>query len=104
MVVSALNLVSNLAIVGGYLLVPPLVLPYLRLSVPIVVAGALFFITCAVTHLALAFGEHNVHAWWMVVNHVVQAVSVVTFILGFGRLLRRAHERARGMPDSQEQR
>lgn len=85
------NLLANLLIVGGYLLVPFTVLRYMPLSMPVRVSGALFFLTCALTHLAMAFGFE--HQTWMVVNHVVQAGAVVWFVLGFWLLLRDALRR-----------
>ncbi len=86
--VSTINAVANLAIVVGYVLVPLLWLPYLPLTRSVLYAGVVFFVTCAMTHLAMAFGF--VHSPWMTVNHVIQAAAVLTFVLGFGRLLRRA--------------
>ncbi len=86
------NTVSNIVIVLGYLLVPFTVLRYLPLSASVRIAGTFFFATCAMTHLSMAFGFH--HSQWMVVNHVVQAASVVWFVLGFWLLLRAALRRA----------
>lgn len=87
--VAALNIVTNGAIVLGYLLVPFLWLPYLPLTRPVLISGTAFFFTCAMTHLALAFGWQ--HSGWLLVNHFVQAVSVLFFVGGFSRLLRRAN-------------
>ncbi len=83
------NMLSNLVIVAGYLLVPALWLPYLPLTKPVLFSGALFFITCALTHLGMAFHVEHLNPW-MIFNHVVQAVSVMLFVSGFGRLLRKA--------------
>lgn len=88
----AANMVANLVIVAGYLLVPFTVLRYLPLTLLIRLAGSLFFVTCAITHVSMAFGFSG--SKWMVVNHSVQAVSVVWFVLGFWRLLRAALHRA----------
>lgn len=86
------NLVANLVIVLGYVLVPFTVLRYLPLSVQVRVAGLFFFLTCAMTHVSMAFGWQ--HDGWMVVNHVVQAAAVVWFVLSFWLLLRRALDRS----------
>lgn len=85
---AVLNSAANLIIVAGYLLVPFTVLRYLPLTRWVLVAGAFFFVTCAITHLSMAFGFEDSDA--MVVNHVVQALSVVWFVLGFWILLREA--------------
>lgn len=82
----AVNTFANLAIVLGYLLVPFTWLPYLPLPWNVRIAGATFFTTCAMTHLAMAFGLE--HDRWMVVNHVVQAIAVFWFVFGFWTLLR----------------
>lgn len=84
-----LNFAANLLIVIGYVLVPVFWLPYLPLTRPVLYSGVVFFVTCAMTHLAMAFGF--VHNPWMVFNHVVQAVAVLLFVTGFSRLLRRAN-------------
>ncbi len=82
------NQIANVAIVAGYVLVPFTVLRYLPLAKNVLVAGAFFFITCAITHLSMIF--HPVHSVGMVVNHLIQAVSVIWFVSGFFVLLRRA--------------
>lgn len=87
-----MNVLANLVIVSGYVVVPFTVLRYLPLSVPVRWAGAFFFVTCAITHVSMAF-EFS-HSKWMVINHVVQAVSVVWFVVGFWSLLRAALRRA----------
>ncbi len=84
----ALNLVSNLAIVLGYFLVPVLWLPYLPLPRWVFVGGVAFFVTCGLTHLWMAF--NHPHSDLMVLNHIVQAVAVHVFIVGFFIVLRRA--------------
>ncbi len=86
------NMVGNIVIVLGYVLVPFTVLRYLPLSLSVRIAGTFFFVTCALTHLGMAFGFQ--HSPWMVVNHAVQAGSVVWFVLGFWLLLRAALRRA----------
>lgn len=85
---ATVNTLANLGIVVGYVLVPFTVLRYLPLTRNVLVSGTLFFLTCALTHLSMAFGFSGTE--WMVVNHVVQAVAVVWFVLGFFSLLRRA--------------
>lgn len=89
---NAVNVVSNLVIVVGYVLVPFTVLRYLPLTLSVRAAGGFFFVTCALTHLAMAFGFE--HERWMVINHAVQAVAVMWFVLGFMFLLRDALRRA----------
>ncbi len=88
MVADTINIIANLLIVCGYVLVPFLWLPYLPLTRPVLVSGTVFFLTCAFTHLSMALGF--VHRPWMVINHVVQAAAVFGFVIGFSRLLRRA--------------
>lgn len=88
----ALNAASNIVIVLGYVLVPFTVLRYLPLTRWVRLSGAFFFVTCALTHLSMAFGFED--SSWMLVNHVVQALAVVWFVLGFWLLLREALSRA----------
>lgn len=88
-----INLVANLGIVAGYLLVPFTVLPYVPLTRTVRIAGTLFFSTCGFDHLAMAVGFDR--HWIMTVNHVVQAVAVIWFVLGFFLLLRDADSRRR---------
>lgn len=83
-----LNTIANLGIVVGYVLVPFTVLRYLPLTRSVLFSGTLFFLTCALTHLSMALDFSG--SVWMVVNHAVQAVAVVWFVLGFFSLLRRA--------------
>ena len=85
-----LNLVSNLVIVLGYALVPVTWLRHLPLTRPVLVSGVVFFATCAITHVAMAFDIAH-HRHWLLVNHISQAVAVMLFVLGFGRLLKRAN-------------
>lgn len=87
-----LNVISNLVIVAGYCVVPFTVLRYLPLSRSVRLAGSFFFVTCAITHVSMAFGFQ--HSEWMVLNHTIQAIAVVWFVLGFWFLLRAAMHRA----------
>jgi hypothetical protein len=89
-----LNLAANLAIVASYLLVPFTVLRYLPLTRPVRASGTIFFGTCALTHMSMAFGFHD--TLFMLAVHVIQAVAVVVFVLGFHRLLRNASRRPGG--------
>jgi hypothetical protein len=89
---AALNALANMIIVAGYVLVPFTVLRYLPLTRRVRVAGTFFFVTCALTHLAMAFGFE--HTDWMLINHVVQAFAVIWFVLSFWLLLRVALARA----------
>jgi hypothetical protein len=97
-----INAIGNLLIVAGYLVVPFTVLPRVALTPGVRVAGALFFVTCAMSHLAMAVGVE--HHWAMVANHVAQAGAVWAFVLGFARLVVAANKRAAtkagtGIPD-----
>lgn len=88
---STLNAFANLAIVGGYLLVPFTVLRKLPLTTFVRTSGMIFFATCASTHAAMAVnGEHH---WLLIVNHVVQAAAVWCFVVGFARLVTDANRR-----------
>ncbi len=85
-----INTLANVAIVIGYVLVPFLWLPHLPLTRPVLISGTVFFLTCAITHLALAL--HADHGGrWLLLNHILQAGAVLAFVLGFGRMLRRAN-------------
>ncbi len=87
------NTISNLLIVVGYILIPVLWPRLLPLTAVVQVSGTVFFATCALTHLSMAFGFE--HSNWMILNHVVQAVAVLTFVITFTRLLRIASTAAR---------
>lgn len=93
-----LNALANFIIVAGYLLVPALWLPYLPLTRFVLWSGVIFFGTCALTHLALAFHwDHGSNL--LVLNHIVQAISVMCFVTGFSKLLRKAKERQNDVTD-----
>lgn len=83
-----LSFITNLVIAAGYFGIPVTWLPYMRLNRPMLATGMVFFLTCALTHLAMAFGLE--HTWWMTVVHVIQAVSVVAFVWRLSGLMRRA--------------
>ncbi len=88
---ATLNAFANLAIVGGYFLVPFTVLRRLPLTRFVQIAGVIFFGTCGLTHLAMAVnGEHH---WLLIANHVVQAGAVWCFVVGFARLVTDANRR-----------
>lgn len=89
-----INVVANLAIVAGYFIVPFTVLARMPLTRAVRASGSVFFATCGLTHLAMAFGFEN--TLFMVGVHVVQAVAVIAFVLGFHRLLRDAGRRRGG--------
>lgn len=82
------NTLANIAIVAGYVLVPFTVLRYLPLTKNVLFAGTLFFLTCALTHISMAFDF--VGSEIMVFNHVIQAGAVGWFVIGFFLLLRKA--------------
>ncbi len=87
---ATVNAIANFAIVAGYVLVPVFWLPNLPLTKPVMLAAVVFFLTCAITHLSMALGF--THSLAMTVNHVVQAVAVFAFVIGFARLLRIARD------------
>lgn len=94
---------ANLAIVAGYLIVPVTALRLIPMSGWVRAAGAVFFATCATTHLYMALapaGHHCVHSggwlfWFMLANHLIQAMSVWAFVLGFADAVRHALSRPR---------
>ena len=92
--VSVLFQASNLLIVGGYLSVPFLVLPYLPLTKTVRVLGAGFFVGCAGTHGWMAVMGHD--GWPWMAWHVAQAVCTWGFILTFRHMLRSAQQRRGG--------
>ncbi len=81
----AINLIANVTIFLGYLVVPFTVLVRMPLTMFVRVSGALFFLTCGITHLAMAFGQERHDL--MVFNHVVQAAAVLCFVLSFARMV-----------------
>ncbi len=91
-----INIAANLAIVAGYVIVPFTVLRHLPLTRSVRFSGSIFFATCALSHVAMAFRLQ--HSGLMLINHIVQAVAVVAFVWGFYRLLQRAdrHRARRG--------
>ncbi len=97
-----LNVLANLTIVAGYLLVPAIWLPYLPLTRFVRASGTLFFATCAITHIGMAFGW--THFGWMLVNHVIQAIAVMCFVLGFGKHLHAAATRKEALRMAAEKR
>lgn len=94
----AASTIANLMVVVGYLLMPFLLLRYLPLTRAVKIAGTCFFVTCALSHLAMALGFQ--YSRWVVVTDVLQAAAVMWFVLGFWLLLRdaisRAEKRRRG--------
>lgn len=87
-------IVANLAIVGGYVVVPFTLLGRrMPMTRRVRFAGVLFFGTCAVTHLSMALFWP---LWWpLVASHVLQACAVWYFVLGFSRLIKEAEVRRR---------
>ena len=82
-----LHLTLAMIIAGAYLSIPFTALIKLRDYIPrparLFAVG--FFLTCAVTHIALAAGFHDSH--WMVINDLVQAVSSTGFIVSLHRMV-----------------
>lgn len=85
-----LNVAADLAICAGFVLVPLTWFRCLPMTRPVRVAGLLFFLSGAVMRLAFAFGFEHSRA--ITVVHLVQAVAVIWFVLGFWRLLLRADD------------
>ncbi len=103
----AVNSVANLAIVGGYFLVPLTALPRLipwNSACPnralfyrsVRVAGVLFFLTCGIHHLYAAFSAEHALSWGLVVDEVIQAFAIWWFVLGFSSVVRYAARRSTG--------
>jgi hypothetical protein len=91
--VGVVNMVANLAIIGGYLIVPLTVLARLPLTRFVRISGIFFFLCCALTHLSMAAMPDP--APWLAINHVMQAVAVWCFVIGFAALVREANRRRR---------
>ncbi len=85
-------IVANLAIVGGYVVVPFTLLGRrMPMTRRVRYAGILFFVTCAITHLSMALFWP---LWWFLIAvHVLQACAVWYFVLGFSRLIAEAEAR-----------
>lgn len=90
-------ILANLAIAFGYLAVPALVLPHLKLRPITVGFGTLFFVGCFGSHADMIwdvlYGNH-LHlpvGWFSVAWHVAQAVGTWGFILLFRQELRAAN-------------
>lgn len=96
--IDQLSLLFNVAIVAGYLIVPMTALRLIPMRWWIRAAGVVFFLTCATTHLYMAFapaGHHNGgHRgwlyWFMLLDHAAQSVAVWTFVLGLAAEVRHA--------------
>jgi hypothetical protein len=86
-----IHIMLALVIMVAYMVVPFTALRKLPLPPVARVAGLFFFATCAITHLALAAGFHGND--WMIANDLVQAVSVVTFIVSVSRMVQQVLER-----------
>lgn len=88
------QIIANLGIVAGYLIVPMTALRLVPMKVGTRIAGMVFFGTCATTHAYMAFsGPHHTRDWtfWlMLVNHIVQAIAVWAFVLGLATEVRHA--------------
>lgn len=88
-VLTLVFVLSNLAIVAGYLAVPFTKLGRrIPMTAGVRVAGMLFFATCAITHLAMAMFWPL--RWPLIVDHIVQAAAVWYFVLGFSKLIAEA--------------
>lgn len=79
------HVVLALAIMTAYLIVPFTALRRLPLPWHTRLAAFGFFLTCALTHLAIAVGFHENRL--MLANDTVQLVCVVAFITTLSRLV-----------------
>jgi hypothetical protein len=95
---SQLAIGAHLSIVAGYLLVPGTALRLIPMRRWVRAAGIGFFLTCAITHLSMVFAPEHHSAgpartwvfWFMLTNHLVQAVCVWVFVLGLASAIRQA--------------
>jgi|ERR1043165_3067628 hypothetical protein len=93
-VLANVYVIANLAIVSGYVVVPFTLLGRrMPMTLRVRAAGILFFGTCAITHLAMAL-------FWplwpaLILSHVLQAIAVWYFVIGFSRLIGEAEVRRR---------
>lgn len=94
----AVHIGLALIIMAAYVAIPFTALRRIPLPMNAKVAGSLFFITCAITHLGIAAGFHNNP--WMVLNDFVQAVSSASFIFILSRMV--SHVLNRRRPTSTE--
>ena len=82
---------TNFGIMGGYLYVVIFVAPYFKVDNDTKLAAAVFFATCATTHLELAmhtlvtdngFDLDDLTSVHMMVIHSVQVIAIWKFVLG----------------------
>ena len=80
---------ANVGIFLGYVFVAAVVMPAMPVRLLVTkIGGALFFITCGLTHLELAIHSlreppaASLVSWHMLVIHSVQVVAVWLFIAG----------------------
>ena len=79
------HILLSLVIMAGYMTVPFTVLRRIPLPRITQVSGLCFFATCAITHVGLAVGVHD--SPWFVLNDLIQAVSVITFIVTLSKMV-----------------
>lgn len=89
--VDAFHIMLAVFIAIAYLSVPFTTLRRVPITVTVKVSAMVFFITCATTHLALAVGFHD--SAWMLLNDLLQLVSITTFIVSFSRMVSWAMDR-----------
>lgn len=98
-----IDVIANIVVIIGFWLLP---LTWWRLLSPsphIMLSGMVLFVTSGFSRLADLAGADNQKL--TVVNHVVQAVAITWFVLGFWRLMRQAHRllaEAQGLADREE--
>lgn len=89
--VLALFVVANIGIFAGYIFAATAVAPRLMVRLRRTqIGGAMFFLTCGLTHLELAvhaatrvqMGTPEFSSWHMVMIHTVQVVAVWAFLTG----------------------
>lgn len=94
-VLRVIFILANLAITSGYLFIAAFIAPNFKVRLLRTrIGGALFFLTCGLTHLEMAlhaafepdrpFSEMFT-SWHMFVIHTVQAASVWSFVTGLYR-------------------
>lgn len=80
--------VLNIIITMSYIFIAVVIAPHLAISRAWVKwVGAAFFLTCGLTHLEMAIIELTLHhhpgpSPFTYVNHSVQAVAVISFVVG----------------------
>lgn len=97
-----IHILFALGIMAAYLSIPFIDrLRNLPLTTATRIAGTFFFLTCAITHLAIAAAFHDNS--WMLLNDAIQLISVVTFIATLTRHLGAAMRRKEALRRGDDQ-